>query len=176
MKASEMLTQIATLTATNEAAFARLDEAQAERTADEFAQTALAGMGKRPAAFKPTAGGSIRMSADVVDAAMEDDLDLEATIDGLAVLPVAICKAILAASGLLEEIDDPEYAAQDRRRVATDEVLSNIVRYLRALPPAKRELLMSELAQKWEAAQSAMIAQARTENGISDSPSGRYHQ
>lgn len=51
----------------------------------------------------------------------------------------------------------------DRRTVARDSVLANIVSYLRALPEAKQQLLMNELAQQWDQSQAAMLAQSQAE-------------
>ena len=95
MRVSQLLTQLESLNNETEAACERLDAAQAERDAGEFAAMAMSRIrGHRPAAFRPTAGGSIRMSAEVVDAAMEDDADFDTTVEGLATLPVVIAKAL----------------------------------------------------------------------------------
>ncbi len=171
MRVSQLLTQLESLNLETEAAIERLDTAAAERDADEFATSALSRMrGSRPAAFRPTAGGSLRFSAAEASAAMEDDDDFATTVEGLAALPIVNCKAVLAAAGLMEEVDDAEFAAHDRRTVATSPVLAGIVRYLRALSDEKRAMLMSELADLWDQSQAAMLAQARADA----QPTGPY--
>lgn len=164
MKVSEVMTQLDQLSRDNADACDRLEAAAAERGADEFAHAALARMrGRRPAAYTPSPGRSIRMSAAFASVAMADDQDFDATVEGLATLPVVTAKAILSAAGLMPEVGDEEHAAHDRRSVATDPVLAGIVSYLRALSPEKRTQFMYELAQKWDTAQAAMIAASRTE-------------
>ncbi len=172
MRVSQLMTRLESLNLETEAACERHDTAAAERDAGEFAALAMSRMrGHRPAAFRPTAGGSIRMSAAEVDAAMDDDADFDATVDGIATLPVVLAKAVLSAAGLMPEVDDEDHAASDRRSVSTSPILSGVVSYLRALPEAKRQLLMSELSQQWNDAQAAAMAARVAEEAAR---AGRY--